>query len=115
MEAKVVHFWCNCCRKDFALLSQKRFVNSVIEEAWTSQCPECSKTLYRLRDVMAGQDPYFRVSRYIRSQLMKHQDYLVQPGDPRFALLYPEHAKKKREEENAKERATFEDIQKKYG
>lgn len=114
MGIKAVHFWCTECRKDFGLPSGLRFVNSVIGDAWTAQCPECSKTLYRLRSEMAGEDPYFRLSKYMRSQVMKHQDHLVQRGDPRFNLLYPEHAKKQAEEEDLKERATYESIQQKY-
>ena len=115
MEIKAVHFWCTRCRKDFGLPSEMRFVNSVIGDAWTAQCPECDKCLYRLRSELAGQDPYFRLSKYMRSQVMKHQDHLVQINDPRFNLLYPEHAKKQAAEEEYEERKTFEEIQKKYG
>lgn len=113
METKLIDFWCVKCRKDFRLVSQKRFVNSVINESWTARCPECAKTLYRLSDNQAGQDPYFRLSRYMRSQVRKHQDNLLQVNDPRFNLLYPEHAKKIAEQEDQKERKSFEEIQEK--
>ena len=112
---KNIHFWCTRCRKDFGLPSFQRFVNTVIGMAWTAPCPDCNKCLYRLRDVMAGEDPYFRLSKYMRAQVMKHRDHLVQFGDPRFDLLYPEHAKKLAREQDIEERKTFDDIQKKYG
>ena len=63
---------------------------------------------------MAGQDPYFRLSKYMRAQVRRNADYLVQPGDPRFNILYPQHAKDKNRQEDLAERKTFEDIQSRY-
>lgn len=111
---EVIHFWCTVDRQDYALPAYFRWVNSFMGEAWVSHCPDCDKALYRLRDEMALGDPYFRQSRYMQRQVRKHLDSLIQPGDPRFKLLYPEHEKQRIERENELERKTFEDIIAKY-
>jgi len=114
MGLDIVNFWCGSCRQDYGLVAKKKYVNAVIEEAWVSRCPDCDKRLYRLRDEMAGLDPYFRLSRHIRAQVRRNADYLVQQNDPRFNILYPQHAKQKAAEENATERKTYADIAAKF-
>lgn len=110
----VIHFWCTVDRADYALPAVLRWVNSSIQEAWCAHCPDCGKPLYRLRDVEARRDPYFRQSKYMTRQVRRHRDALLQPGDSNFNLLNPQHEKQRIERENEAERKTFEDIQAKY-
>jgi hypothetical protein len=114
MEIKNVHFWCTTDRADYALPAILRPVNSRIGEAWCATCPDCDKTLYRLKAENAKEDPYFRQSKYMTRQVRKHRDALMQPGDKNFNLLNPQHEKQRLERENDFERKTFEDIQDKY-
>jgi len=100
--------YCNRCRKDWQLLAQRLWLNSEIGEAWQARCPDCRKKLVRLQDVHASRDPYFRKSRYTKMQLRKHLDDLVQPGDPRFKMLYPEVQKKIDAKAEADEREAYE-------
>ena len=102
---KRINFYCHRCRKDWHLEAELAWLNSQVGEAWQSSCPDCGKKVIRLRDTMAGDDPYFRKSRYTKMQLRKHTDSLVQPGDPRFNLLYPEYEKKRQAELATKEQA----------
>lgn len=93
-EVKRINFYCERCREDWHLIAYKRWLNSVVGEAWQAKCPTCRKRLKRLSDTHAKEDPYFRKSRFTKMQLRKHIDSLIQPDDPRFKLLYPEQAKK---------------------
>lgn len=103
-EAKRINFYCSYCREDWHLIAYLYWLNSEVGEAWQAHCPSCEKKLVRLRDVLSSQDPYFRKSRYTKMQVRKHQDNLLQPGDPRFNLLYPEHKKKQEALEAAQEK-----------
>lgn len=93
---KRINFYCHRCREDWHLEAELAWLNTQAGEAWQAYCPGCNKKLVRLRDTMAKDDPYFRKSRYTKMQLRKHLDHLIQPGDPRFNLLYP-HVKKQQE------------------
>lgn len=104
MEMKFINFYCQPCRNDWQLQAVKRWLNSNVGDAWQSRCPYCHRKLVRLRDVEAGRDPYFRKSRFVKMQLRKHVDNLVQPGDPRFDLLYPQHKREREEREEQEAR-----------
>lgn len=71
---------------------------------WTAKCPDCKRKLVRLQDVNARHDPYFRKSKFIKGSLRRNSDYLLQPGDPRFDLLYPQHARAEAERLEAKQK-----------
>lgn len=111
VDKKFINFYCERCRKDWQLIAYLRWLNSIVGEAWQARCPSCEKKLIRLRDVHASQDRYFRKSRYTKMQLRKHMDSLVQPGDPRFNMLYPEVQKKIDARLDAIEREEYEKNQ----
>lgn len=56
----------------------------------------------------APNDPYYRRSTKTRADVRKYADDLVQPGDPRFDILYPEHKRKREAEAEAKQRKEWE-------
>lgn len=104
-----INFWCARCRKDWALTAEKVWLNSAVKEAWIAHCPDCSRRLVRLRDVMAMHDPYFRQSRFIKASMRKHIDSLVQIGDSRFDMLYPQHKKQREEFYENEERKKYDE------
>lgn len=90
----MVDFWCNNCRVDLKLRAVRRWINSKIGKGWVATCTGCYKTLYRY-DNSEITDPYYRQSRFIQRERRKLRDDLLQPGDPGFELLYPQHKKER--------------------
>lgn len=90
VERKVITFWCSYDRFDYKLLAERRYQNARVGEVWKAQCPNCHRMLIRLIN-NASQDPYFRLSRIRQRERKLYADDLLQPGDPRFDLLYPHH------------------------
>ena len=79
----------------------------VYDDIWLANCDTCGKKLVRLQGNNAPYDPYFRQSKKARQSVARHRDNLLQPGDPGFDLLYPQHRKKREEYYEQKEIATW--------
>ena len=90
-----IYFWCAKCRKDHELIGFRKTKAKIVGEVWTARCPSCKQELVRL--INNPFDPYYRLSHKLRIERRKMKKDLLQPGDPGFDLLYPEH-KRKREE-----------------
>lgn len=100
MERKVINFWCRVCRQDWHIIAMRRWLSSLFPDVWEAKCPDCSTRMVRLVND-AKNDPYFRQSKRVIMERRLYADDLVQMGDPRFDLLYPQH--KKEREEKARE------------
>lgn len=87
-------FWCEDCQKDFSGIGYKEVrERPTFLIAWyTGFCPMGHKCIRRITDKV--DDPYYHLSLMVRRQRVDFGNDLVQPGDPRFARLYPEQFKK---------------------
>ena len=102
----LIYFWCRYCRHDIKLVGERGKGNSSWgEEVWRAKCPKCKRTLRR--GINNPYEPYYRLSLQVRRDRKRFADDLLQPGDPRFDLLYPQHKKKKE--------AYYEEQQRKNG
>lgn len=99
-KSNIIGFWCSKCSKDFELIAKQYRKNSYVGEVWTAKCPDCEAVMTRL--INNPFDPYYRVSKERQADRKRYAKYLLQPGDPNFDILYPQH-KKQREEYAEKE------------
>lgn len=98
-------FWCDLCKKDVIAPARKimRFPQGQMPIAWhQGRCPQGHMVLRYITD--KGADPYYYRSFYMKQERRKLTADLVQPGDPRFRILYPAQYKKMQED---RERAEF--------
>lgn len=82
-------FWCDDCQRDY--FSQYSVLRGAGDLDWWIHKHECrtgTKELIRYA-TQPLLDPYWRKSKHIRMEAVKHEKDLVQPSDPRFAKLYP--------------------------
>lgn len=84
-----IDFYCKHCRLDQTHIAKGRY-HPVFDDIWVSQCERCNKKLVRLREHNAKYDPYFRQSPKVKKLARKYRDFLLQPDDPNFNLLYPQ-------------------------
>lgn len=96
MERKIINLWCRRCRQDWHILADRHWKNSVFPDVWEAPCPTCGTEMIRLVND-ARNDVYYRFSKQVKLERRKFADDILQMGDPRFDLLYPQH-KKEREE-----------------
>src|SRR3990167_8823238 len=106
MERKIITFWCHRCRIDWKLIARRRWRNSLFGWVWSAKCDECNREMVRLIDD-AVHDPYFRLSKKVKGERKKYEFDLIQMGDPRFDMLYPQHKKEREQRE-------FEEAKKAY-
>lgn len=106
MERKIILFWCDRCKQDWDLIAERHWKSSLFPDVWGAKCPDCKLEMIRLIDD-AQNDPYFRLSKKVRLERRKFADYLVQMGDPKFDLLYPQHKKEREEKALQAEREKF--------
>lgn len=106
-EAKRVDrlaFWCDNCHKDFISIAYKqvRQPKGQLPIAWhVGKCPCGYKALRYITD--KGADPYYYKSFYMKLERVKLSNDLVQPGDPRFRILYPAQYRKMQEDREQQE------------
>jgi hypothetical protein len=88
-----IYFWCKRCRKDWERIGVRRIKSSHVGEVWTARCPDCKWEMVRL--INNPFDPFYRVSVKIRRERKIYAKDLLQPGDPGFDILYPQHKKQR--------------------
>lgn len=89
-----VSFFCSHCDKDFDEFARE--AGALDNVKWFTEHRECGRMCFRYRD--PKKDPYYKISHKIQQELRRYAKDLVQPNDPEFDTLYPQH-KKKREED----------------
>lgn len=95
-------FWCRNCRIDVDAPATTRQLNTVVGTVKEGVCPGCSGVLRRYPQA-PWFDKYFRLSRKTRIQARVYAKDLIQVNDSRFDIYYPELARKKNQELQAKE------------
>lgn len=120
----VTDFYCEDCDLDQRLPGyeqgyldsfSKKMGWKVTPRWYANDCKKCNRKLIRYI-TEKHLDPYFRKSKKLRYLRRKYANELIQPNDPKFALLYPEKAREmslakdrleKRKESYAQERDVY--------
>jgi len=107
----LLDFYCKKCDLDQRLIGFKngyskrlaeRFRLSCTPQWFENICKKChGKVIRYITQKLL--DPYFSQSKKLRYERKLFDKDLVQPGDPRFAVLYPQQHKKMREEREGSE------------
>ena len=109
METTVTDFWCEKCRLDVRLIAQKGTISK--RDFWIAACPKCGRRLLRYcKDPIL--DPYYRLSQKVQMERIKYAKDLLQPGDPEFDRVYPQHKKEREARAEAEEKEKWEKKQK---
>lgn len=103
----VINFWCRKCRIDWKVIAKKYWLNTVFGEVWAAKCDECGKLMVRLIND-APNDPYFRLSFKVKAERIKYANDVLQPNDPNFDILYPQHKRERLAREEKQQREAWE-------
>lgn len=101
-------FWCRTCDIDVTLNTVTVWKNDLLKNVWLAHCPSCSNELLRYQGDLLSKDPYFRLSRKVALLRFKHQKDTLQPNDPWFDIIYPQHKREKEEKLLKKEKEAWE-------